>query len=140
MESKIKIWKPRNLTFEGKSLIIKTFGLSQLIYGLQVYGIKGDCLKRIERSIFGFLWIGFRSEKEKGIDRIKRSVLKNDYCNGGLNITDIDCLNRSLKLRQFIRAGMANHPIRVIQKFCMELAGYTWPIEQEFYKITKKEI
>ena len=58
------------------------------------------------------------------MDRIKRSVIKNDYCEGGLNITDIDCLNRSLKLRQFIRASKTRHPIRVIQKFCMEQLGY----------------
>ena len=32
MESNLKAWTSRNLTYEGKSLIIKTFGLSQLIY------------------------------------------------------------------------------------------------------------
>ena len=37
MESNLKAWKSRNLTYEGKSLIIKTFGLSQLIYGMQVF-------------------------------------------------------------------------------------------------------
>ena len=32
LNSNLKRWKNRNLTFEGKSLIIKTFGISQLIY------------------------------------------------------------------------------------------------------------
>ena len=32
MESNLKLWKNINLTIEGKSLILKTFGLSQLIY------------------------------------------------------------------------------------------------------------
>ena len=41
-----------------------------------------------------------RSESDKGIDRIKRSILKNDIMEGGLNITDVECLNKSLKLRQ----------------------------------------
>ena len=41
IESKLLIvWRSRNLTFEGKSLIIKTFGISQLVYGLQVVEIK----------------------------------------------------------------------------------------------------
>ena len=84
----------RYLTFEGKSLITKAFGLSQLIYSLQVLEVRKLCIIRIERSSFGFLWIGCRSEKEKGIDRIKRSVLKNGYEYGGLNITDVDCLNK----------------------------------------------
>ena len=41
LESNLKLWRSRNLTFEGKSLIIKTFGISQLVYGLQVLEIKG---------------------------------------------------------------------------------------------------
>ena len=60
--------------------------------------------------------IGCKSEKDKGIDRKKRSVFKNGHERGGLNITDVECLNKSLKLRQFIRASSADHPIRKIQK------------------------
>ena len=82
------------LTFEGKSLIIKTFGLSQLIYILQIYRITDERIKRVEQIIFGNVWLGSRSEKERGVDRIKRSVLKKDYGERGLNITDVDCLNK----------------------------------------------
>ena len=42
--------------------------------------------------------IGKQKCKERGIDRIKRSVLKKDYCEGGLNVTDVDCLNRAVML------------------------------------------
>ena len=77
-----------------------------------------------KRLNFSFVWLGCRSQKERGIDRIKRSVLKNGYDAGGLNVADIDCLNRSLKLRQFIRTNKVNHPIRIIQKYCMEKLGY----------------
>ena len=55
---------------------------------------KMKCIIRTERSNFGFVWIGAKSEKERGIDRIKRAVLKNNYDEGGLNITDVECLNR----------------------------------------------
>ena len=64
------------------------------MYGLQVVGIKDACIVRTERSKFGFVFIGCKSEKERGINRIKRSVLKNSNEAGGLIITDIDCLNR----------------------------------------------
>jgi hypothetical protein len=80
-----------------------------------------------------------RSESDKGIDRIKRSILKNDIAEGGLNITDVDCLNSSLKLRQFIRANKSRHPIKTIQGYCMEQIGYNWDIQQEYDKITKIE-
>ena len=49
----------------------KDTGLSQLVLGLQVYMIKDECIKRMEKSMFGFIWLGSRSEKETGIDRIK---------------------------------------------------------------------
>ena len=39
LEIKIRLWKTKNLTMDGKSLIIKTFGISQLIYVLQPYEI-----------------------------------------------------------------------------------------------------
>ena len=32
---KIKLWTNRHLTMEGKVLIVKTFGLSQIIYNMQ---------------------------------------------------------------------------------------------------------
>jgi hypothetical protein len=79
------------------------------------------------------------SEGDKGIDRIKRSILKNDIAEGGLNITDVECLNSSLKLRQFIRANKSRHPIKTIQGYCMEKLGYNSEIQQEYDKIMKKE-
>jgi hypothetical protein len=139
MGSILKSWKNRNLTYEGKILITKTFGLSQLIYILQCYEINAESIKKMEQLIFGFLWLGSRSDKEKGVDRIKRSVLKNDYCGGGLNITDVECLNKSLKLKQFIRASKSKHPITQIQRYCLEKLGYVGNIRTEYDKITKRE-
>ena len=85
------------------------------------------------------MWIGCRSDKEKGIDRIKRSVLKNGYEHGGLNVTDVECLNRSLKLRQFMRARNVDHPIRTIQLYCLESCGYPSAIMPEYDRITNRE-
>jgi hypothetical protein len=39
-----------------------------------------------------------KSNIDIGIDRIKRSVLKNDIAGGRLSITDVECFNKSLKL------------------------------------------
>ena len=55
MESNLRAGRNRNLTYEGKSLIIKTFGLSQLIYGMQVIEIKDACIKKIEQIMFGYI-------------------------------------------------------------------------------------
>ena len=127
------------MTFEGKILIIKTFGISQLIYVMQVCKIKEKCMKLIEKIIFGFIWRAHKSERERGIDRIKRSILKNKYVEGGLNVTDIECLDRSLKTRQFVRADKSSHPIKIIQLYCIESQGQRKVIDQGYSKICDKE-
>jgi len=110
---KIKLWSQRHLTLEGKSLIVKTFGLSQIIYNMQSYGFRIEELTNVERIIFRFLWS--TKDNPNGIDRIRRTIMKNDYSKGGMKITDVECLDRSLKLKQFIRANKSKHIISNIQ-------------------------
>ena len=59
--------------------------------------------------------------------------------NASLPYPDVECLNKSLKLRQFIRANRSKHPIRMIQRYCMEKLGYSSVIQQEYDKITEIE-
>jgi len=91
-ENKLKEWTARNLTLEGKILIVKTFGLSQLIYTMQCTQILENDIIDVERKMFNFIWAS-RNTKGKSIDRIKRSLLKNNIEEGGLKVTDIDCLD-----------------------------------------------
>jgi hypothetical protein len=114
LTTKIRKWTGRNLTMEGKSLIVKTFGLSQLIYNMQVYGFEKSELINTERIIFKFLWS--TKDNQNGIDRIRRSIMKNSYEEGGMKITDVEALDKALKMRQFIRANKTLHSIRLIQK------------------------
>ena len=106
---------------------------------MQVCKIKETCMKSIEKIIFGFIWRAHKSERERGIDRIKRSILKNKYMEGGLNVTDIECLDRSLKTRQFVRADKSNHPIKLIQLYCNEMIGQSKALSQGYGKITERE-
>jgi hypothetical protein len=122
---------------EGKILIVKTFGLSQVIYNMQVHEFKDKEIEYLERLVFGFLWGS--AENFRGIDRIKRSIMKNDYLQGGLNVTDVECLDRSLKVRQFFRASITNHPISDIQKLLSCSFVKDKQIKQEYYKINYKE-
>jgi hypothetical protein len=133
LENKIKLWSNRHLTMEGKNLIVKTFGLSQLIYNMQSYGFEKTDLLSTERTIFKFIWS--TKDNPNGIDRIKRSVMKNEFINGGMNVTDIECLDKSLKLKQFIRASSANHEISKLQNWITLNNG----LQQEYFKITEEE-
>jgi hypothetical protein len=83
LEGNLKKWMVRNISLEGKILIVKTFGLSQMIYNLQCYQILKSDLIRIERLIFKFLW-SKKWKEQRPIERIKRSILKNNVESGGL--------------------------------------------------------
>ena len=135
----LKKWNSRNLTMEGRSLLVKTFGISQLIYNMQCIKFDDVSLKRTEQYIFNFIWGKKDIDDIRARDRIKRSTMKNSYKNGGLNITDIYCLNNSLKLRQYIRASHSKHNISIIQRYCCEKSGSNEVLEQEFLKVTKED-
>ena len=134
---KIKMWSARNLTTEGKVLIVKTFGLSQLIYNMQSYGYREAEMKSIERIIFKFIWS--TSNNSNGIDRISRSIMKNEYEYGGMKVTDVESLDRSIKLRQYLRAQKSKHVISKIQCLVTEECGQGQGLRQEYSKITDKE-
>jgi hypothetical protein len=119
---KIKLWSQRYLTMKGKTLIVKTFGLSQIIYNMQSYGFKSAELINTERIIFKFLWS--TNENPNGIDQIKGTIMKNEYSKGGMKVTDVESLDRSLKLKQFIRAYNSNHIISKIQALLSTKSGH----------------
>ena len=64
-----------------------------------------------------------------GLVESRDLFFKNDFSEGGLNITDVECLNKALKLRQFIGADASNQPIKRIHLFCHEELGdiSIWP-------------
>jgi hypothetical protein len=137
LRNQLRKWSNLYLTMEGKNLIVKTFGLSQLIYNMQVYTFKEKDIIVIERIIFDFLWS--TSSGTKGVDRIKRSIMKNTYSNGGLMVTDVESLDKALKLRQFIRASKSNHPIAQIQAVLSGNNVTQNRINQELCNVTSKE-
>jgi len=138
MERQLIIWLQRPLSMEGKILIVKVFGMSQLIYILQMCEINQSEIIDIDRMIFKFLW----NKKWVGTvapDRIKRSTLKLSYDRGGLQVPDIGRMDRALKVKQFIRAMASKHPINLIQKFQLEKIGYDDYHKIEYSKMCKTD-
>ena len=134
LKSKMQAWQFRGLSMGGKLQVTKTFGISQLIYTMQICEYKEKELDAIERFIFGYLWsknIG----QCKAPDRIKRLTLKQSYEKGGLKVPDIRDLNSALKLKQFLRSTKANHVIQHIQKWITESLEYENDIQIEYARI-----
>ena len=104
---------------------------------MQSYGFNSAELISAERMIFKFLWS--TKDNQNGIDRIKRSIMKNEYSKGGMKVTDVECLNRSLKLKQFFRANRSNHAISRIQTLVSTKTGHEKCIYQEYQTVTSEE-
>ena len=51
LEGQLNIWRQRNLSLKGKILIVKTFGLSQLVYSMQATSFHTKELKLIEQIL-----------------------------------------------------------------------------------------
>ena len=91
LETKLTAWKSRKLSVFGRCLITKTLGISQIVYIASMLDIPNQYISIIQSLLFQFLW------KNKP-DKIKRQVLYQDYCDGGLRITNVEIMFKSLRL------------------------------------------
>jgi len=92
IEARLNGWKRRKLSILGKINIIKSLGVSQIIFLLTMLPSPDvKILKDLERILFEFIWSG-------KCDRIKRTTLIGEPDQGGINMINISCLNSSLKI------------------------------------------
>ena len=81
----LSCWQLRRLTLLGKVTVIKSLAASQLVYIMSSLPSSQSFLKEIHKLLYNFLWDG------RG-DKIKRSVMLNEYKDGGLKMLDIRSL------------------------------------------------
>lgn len=86
------MWRGRNLTMLGRTQIIKTFLISQLLYVSSALDIPEDIVREVDNIIFSFIWNGKRA-------KIKRSVLKRNIPEGGLKIPDLETMLKTSRLK-----------------------------------------
>ena len=58
LESSLHTWKRRKLTLHGKINIVKTLGLSKLIFNASVLYIPHHYIEQINKITFKFIWDG----------------------------------------------------------------------------------
>ena len=91
LENTLMGWSKRNLTKFGKITIIKTLGLSQLIFSVQNTSMPEGIVKQIEGLLYRFIW----NKKEM----IKRKTLIAPYEEGGLKMVDTESFFSALKAK-----------------------------------------
>jgi hypothetical protein len=120
MERQLNIWRQRNLTLEGKILIVKTFGLSQLTYSMQSTYFTNDDLKHIDNLIFRFLW----NAKERMVHKIKKNILMANKSEGGLQAPNIEANYMAIVYKSVMNFANVNHPVFYLYKDELESNGF----------------
>ena len=92
LKTQLNIWAARDLTPIGKITIIKCFGISQLVFLLNVLPNPPDhFIKEVNHVLYKFIW----SNKP---DKIKRDTLSLSYSDGGLNMVNLNYFKHALKI------------------------------------------
>ena len=96
IKSCLQVWKSRNLTLNGKALIIETFVHSLIYFEIETRGIPDIYAKELDTLIYDFMWDGKKS-------LIAKSTLKRDKKDGGLKLYDISDLQLVLNVKLFYK-------------------------------------
>ena len=85
----IASWSKRDLSIYGKVQIIKSFAVSQLVHAASLIPVPSGIVKTINRIFFKYIC--------NSKDKVKRIKLLKPSKDGGINMTDIECMFRALK-------------------------------------------
>ena len=91
LEKILLVWQKRKLTLYGKINIVKTLGLSKLIFNASVLHIRDHFIEEINKITFNFIWDGKPS-------KIKRTTIIGEKKDGGLKMCDFSIMNKALKI------------------------------------------
>ena len=91
LEKTLITWQRRNLTLYGKIKIVKTLGISKLIYSASVLPVPDHYIQEINKLTFNFLWAGKPP-------KIKRNTIIGEKKDGGLKMCDFNIMEKALKI------------------------------------------
>ena len=126
IESQLKRWSSRNLTTLGKILIVKTFGISQIIYLLQSITLECSDFKLLNEMLYKFIW-NRHFQASKAPERIKREYLNTSVKNGGFGMLNIVELDDGLKLKALGRMLDTKHPMLELLKNKINFDDFFFP-------------
>ena len=90
IKSTLNQWSRRDLTLQGRILILKTMALAKVVYLVSSISIPSWAVNEINKEFFQFVWRNKR-------DKIARKVMINEIERGGLNMLDFRSFCLSMK-------------------------------------------
>jgi exonuclease III len=134
-------WKARKLTYFGKITIIKTLGISQILYNANSLHVPNYVIKAINTRIFRYLW-GSNCEK------VKRETITGYMEYGGLKMPNLEYQLLALKIKWISRLCEQNNDTvwkRVVKQWFDPFGGLPFLLElncksEDVCDITKGKI
>ena len=142
MDSHFKAWSRRSLSTLGRILIVKTFGISQLVYLMQTVELKTSHYKLINNMAYKFIW-NRHYLAAKAPERLKREIMCTPVKLGGFGMLDVAALDESLKIKSVGRMENSSHPFVAILRDKSSLENYFYPscaVEVEPFHIRSLEL
>ena len=91
METKLNIWRSLELTLFERTMLVKSLGLSPLIYAASMLSVPETVIQQTQSKLFAFLW---KNER----DKIKRQILFRPLSKGGLSFPCFRTVIKALRL------------------------------------------
>ena len=91
LKARLQIWKSRDLTWEGKSYILKSIGIAQVAYATEMKSPPKSFLSEVNNVIDDFIWNGKKWTVKRDICCLPRQM-------GGLEIPDVFTLSKAKKI------------------------------------------
>ena len=110
------IWKQRNLSLIGKIQIIKTFGISKLLFITTMKNTPIHIIKAANVIMYNFLW--------NGTEKVKRLTMISDITNGGLKMPHLESIIQTEKAMWIKRYSNDNyHPWKEFVEYSLKKSG-----------------
>ena len=96
LSEKLNIWTTRDLSLQGKTHIIRSIGISKVLYALEMKSIDDRYIKQINQVVWKFLWSGKEVKFSRDICYMPKSI-------GGLGLADLNILIKVKRINWIIR-------------------------------------
>ena len=96
LETNLNIWMSRDLSFEGKIHVIRSLGISTLIYALEMKNIDNSFINSVMGLLWKFLWSGKRYTVKREICFLPRQL-------GGLNMIDVYAIIKVKRIKTLVQ-------------------------------------
>ena len=95
-QSKLSVWKHRDLSFAGKVHLIKSIGISQLMYAMDMMNIGDKVISETDRIVYQFLCSDKRYTIKKDLYTLPRNM-------GGLGMINVLALIKAKRIKFIIQ-------------------------------------